>query len=333
MARFLKRIEEDIGRGKLTKAIGEILTAFYHTYEEAVAKNGHSIEEYEPILQKFLDLVIANEENPYVFEAYHERIRSPIDYYQFGIDLLRPLVIFEQSRVKGETNLEKIERQLENGENVIFLSNHQTEPDAQAISLLLEEKHSRLAEEMIFIAGQRVITDPLAIPFSMGRNLLCIYSKKYFEANPEDKQEKMLHNQRTMKKMTQLLAEGGRCMWVAPSGGRDRTDAFGHVQVAPFDPQSVEMFLLMAEQAGTPTHFYPLALFTYDLLPPPNSIQLELGEQRHTHCTPIYLSCGEEIDMHHLPGSDLADKKERRKARASYIHGLVEREYRLLIGS
>ena len=43
---------------------------------------------------------------------------------------------------------------------------------------------------MIFVAGERVITDPLAIPFSMGSNLLCIYSKRYIDHPPEKKIEK-----------------------------------------------------------------------------------------------------------------------------------------------
>ncbi len=50
---------------------------------------------------------------------------------------------------------------------------------------------------MIFVAGERVITDPLAVPASMGRNLLCIYSKRYIDHPPELKSEKQLHNKRT----------------------------------------------------------------------------------------------------------------------------------------
>lgn len=48
----------------------------------------------------------------------------------------------------------------------------QTEADPQVISLLMErEGYGKLASGLINVAGHRVTTDPLAIPFSMGRNL------------------------------------------------------------------------------------------------------------------------------------------------------------------
>jgi glycerol-3-phosphate O-acyltransferase len=239
-------------------------------------------------------------------------------------------VLFESSKLLGSNNLDKIEAQLKSGHNVILLANHQTEPDPQAISLRLEKTHPKFAEEMIFVAGHRVITDPLAVPFSMGRNLLCIFSKKYVDIDPATKEEKMQHNQRTMKKMTQLLTEGGKCIYVAPSGGRDRPNAKGVVEVAHFDPQSIEMFRLMALQAGTTTHFYPLALATYALLPPPNSVEKEIGEKRQTQCAPIHLAFGSEIDMERLPGTDLDDKRQIRRARADAIWEEVKRLYREL---
>jgi len=44
--------------------------------------------------------------------------------------------------------------------------------------------------------------------------------------------------------MSELLSEGGKTIYVAPSGGRDRRNNQGIVEVAPFDPQSIEMLLL-----------------------------------------------------------------------------------------
>ena len=175
---------------------------------------------------------------------------------------------------------------LERGENAIFLANHQIEADPQAISILLENSYPKFAEEMIFVAGERVITDPLAVPASMGRNLFCIYSKRYIDQPPEQKMKKQLHNKRTMELMSQLLSEGGKAIYVAPSGGRDRPNANGIVEIAPFDPQSIEMFYLMAQRAGHPTHFYPMALKTFELLPPPQSIQVELGRSSGSPSAP-----------------------------------------------
>ncbi len=55
----------------------------------------------------------------------------------------------------------------------------QTEADPQVTSLLFEkEGFQDLSERLISVAGHRVTTDPVCMPFRMGRNLLCIYSKK-----------------------------------------------------------------------------------------------------------------------------------------------------------
>ena len=86
----------------------------------------------------------------------------------------------------------KYSSHLKKGHNVVFLANHQIEADPQAISILLDERFPGIAPEMIFVAGERVITDPLAVPFSMGRSLLCIYSKRYIDNPPEQKADKQV---------------------------------------------------------------------------------------------------------------------------------------------
>lgn len=330
---FITKVQHLQERGKLSSKLSQILMKFYTSYCSAITKNGHDIHLCEPSLNQFLDAVLAQISHPFYFEPYHERVRSPVDYYQLGLDMLRPLVIFDSSKVLGLTHVESLSKQLSKGDNIILFANHQTEPDPQAISLLLEKTYPKLAEEMIFVAGHRVISDPLAIPLSLGRNLLCIFSKKHIENPPEQKEEKLLHNQRTMKKLIQLLSEGGKCIYVAPSGGRDRPNKEGKLEVAHFDAQSVEMFWLMSEQADKHTHFYPLALSTYHLLPPPNSVEKELGEKRLTQCTPIHMSFGSEIDMNSFPGSDAKDKRQKRKNRSDFIWSLVRNQYKLLTTS
>lgn len=304
------------------------LEAFYGSYAQALKDNGKPIEEHEPILKQYIELVIEEIEQPYRFENFHQAIRAPIDYYQFGLEIMRPLIQFEKSEIHHSHHLHQIEMFLAKKENVIFLANHQIEPDPQIISLMLEKKYPRLAEEMIFVAGHRVVNDPLAIPFSKGRNLLCIYSKKHIENPPELKEQKQIHNQRTMHRMSDLLAEGGKCIYVAPSGGRDRPhEKTGKIEVAPFDSQSIEMFWLMAQHSGQKTHFYPLSLATYDLLAPPQKVAKELGEKRYAKSAAVRLSLGNEIDMIQFPGSETENKKERRTARAHYIWNLVKQEY------
>lgn len=305
----------------------EILEEFYLSYSHAVVNNGMNIADHEPTLIKYLELAVQESQNPFKFEPFHQAIRTPYDYYRLGLEFIRPLILFNQSEIHHPQRLDEIETHLSKGENVIFLANHQTEPDPQVISVMLEKKHPRLAEEMIFVAGHRVISDPLAIPLSKGRNLLCIFSKKHIENPPEQKQHKQLHNQRTMHRMRELLAEGGKCIYVAPSGGRDRADETGKIEIAPFDPQSIEMFWLMAQHSGKGTHFYPLSLATYDLMAPPQNVEKDLGERRYVKCSAVHLSFGPEIDMLHFPGSKNLDKKAKRAARAEYIWEQVRQEY------
>ena len=80
--------------------------------------------------------------------------------------------------------------QIADGDNVVLFANHQSEADPQIFSVLLDPKYPGFAEQTIFVAGDRVTTDLLAGPFSMGRNLLCIFSKKHIENPPELKSEK-----------------------------------------------------------------------------------------------------------------------------------------------
>lgn len=320
---FLTKLDEIEKKQLLPTKITTTLKNFYTSYTEAVNDSKIIKKEIDPLLSKFLDLILNQRHNPFHFEIFHQRITHPVNYYQLGLDLLKPIIKIDESRVLGKEHLDTITSLLKMGENVILFSNHQTEVDPQAISVLLKKTHPHLAEEMIFVAGHRVTTDPLAIPFSMGRNLLCIYSKKYLEHPPEKKQEKLLHNQRAMRKLRDLLSEGGKCIYVAPSGGRDRQTSNGLIKVASFDPQSIEMFWLMSRHAKRPTHYYPLALSTFNLLPPPSEIRIDLGENRKTHCTPIHLAIGDEIEMEVSP----SDKVQQRKDRAEKIWNLVCLEY------
>lgn len=301
-----------------------ILEGFYTEYLKASHLDPWQID---ALFTTMLSLIEKQCLNPFPFEPFHRLIRHPFDYYQFGIDFVLPLIDLPRSSMRGQDHLHTIASLLNRGENVIFFSNHQVEADPQAISILLADTYPQLAEHMIFAAGERVITDPLAVPFSMGRNLLCIYSKRYIDYPPEDKDKKQRHNARTMQVMSELLAEGGKAIYVAPSGGRDRANASGLVEIAPFDSQSIEMFYLMAQKAGRPTHFYPMALKTYDILPPPETIQVELGETRMAQHSSIHLAIGAEIEMEAFPESAKSDKKQKRISRALYIRERVLSEY------
>jgi len=306
----------------LPAPLKSILDDFIKDYLRILESRGLDVERGKATLEAFIELVEKELKNPTPFEPYHKQIDS---YYYFGIEMLKPLVIFEESSVKGIKNIDEIVSRLKQGENAILLANHQTEPDPQAISMLLEKTHPEFAKEMIFVAGHRVTTDPLAIPFSLGRNLICIYSKKRIDREAEEREKKLLHNQKALQMLTELLKEGGKCVYVAPSGGRDRLGLTGIPEVAPFDPQSIEMFRLIAKKAGR-THFYPLALSTYKLLPPPGSVDNTFGEARVPSSTPIHLAFGEEIDFEEGVNPELG-KEEVRKARADLAWNKVRELY------
>lgn len=327
---FLQSLKNEVEQRTLSEKTAKTIESFYTSYREATDKVFSSADRTK-IFLTFLDLLKEQITSPYVFPPYHERITSPFNYFQFGLDFLRALIDYEKSSLRGIDNLREIASSIVQGDNVILLANHQIEADPQMISLMLEKEFPRLAEEMIFVAGERVLTDPLAIPFSMGCNLLCIYSKRYIDHPPEKKESKQLHNKKTMQLMSELLTKGGKCIYVAPSGGRDRPNERGVVEVAPFDPQSIEMFYLMAKKAKRKTHFFPLSLFTYDLLPPPSTVQVELGEKRKTARAGIHLSFGKQIDMDKFPGAPSRDKRLLRKMRAEYIWQCVDKAYQEII--
>ncbi len=299
----------------------KILEGFCACYREAVGSD-------HPVLDVFIERLKELQKHPFTFEPYHKKIRHPFDYYRFSLDFIRPLIDLPHSRIVGLEVLKTIDQQLKKRENVVLLANHQTEPDPQAIAILLEKEFSHIGEKIIYVAGERVVTDPLAIPFSMGCDLLCIYSKRYIDHPPEQKMQKQLHNKHAMELMSSLLEEGGRIIYVAPSGGRDRRGLSGEVEIAPFDPASIEMFYLMAKKAKTPTHFYPFTLATYDLFPPPETIQKELGESRIAKRCPVSIAFLPEFDMENFPGSTEKEKTAKRKSRADALWNIVNNTYR-----
>jgi len=223
---------------------------------------------------------------------------NEIDFYKFGCDFFRPAMDLQRSVVLGQEALEKIKQQLSNGENVVLLANHQSEADPQVVSCMLEKVGAPdLGADMIYVAGHKVTTDTLAIPFSMGRNLICIHSKKHIDADPETKPMKNKQNLAAMNGMLGNLKKGGTAIWVAPSGGRDRRDLeTGKVPLAPFDQKTVDMFRLMGNKSKVPTHFYAFSMVSYDLCPPPDFVEAGTGEQRNVRFVPVGVKFSDELE-------------------------------------
>ena len=112
-------------------------------------------------------------------------------------------------------------------------------------------------QDVIYVAGDRVVSDPMCKPFSMGRNLLCVHSRKHMYDDPSTTDAKQKQNRKTLVTMARLLNEGGKLIWIAPAGGRDRPKEVDGKDVwipDNFDPSAVGLMVKMAESAKKPTH-------------------------------------------------------------------------------
>lgn len=237
-------------------------------------------------------------------------VTSPSYGAKWANNFFRPLVKFERSQFFGADEARRIAQLVADGHNVVILSNHQTEADPQVISLMFESAKdpvvTALAEKMIFLAGHKVTTDPVAIPYSMGRNLICIHSKKHIKNPPEDAPRKQQENLASMQALGELFAQGGHCFWVAPSGGRDRPapadpsrpDDAERFVVAPYDSKVLDMFRLLAMQSNSAdkTHFFPMAMFTHQLVPPPKTVSSGIGEARSAQRGEVSVHLLSEMD-------------------------------------
>ena len=78
-------------------------------------------------------------------------------------------------------------------------------PHAGVWALLLEATHPKLATDVFYVAGDRVVADSLCKPFSMGRNLFCVHSRKHLDDIPELKESKQRTNRKTLSEMSRAL--------------------------------------------------------------------------------------------------------------------------------
>jgi glycerol-3-phosphate O-acyltransferase len=301
------------GKPELLSSVVHFCTEYISASQASNAKYPRPETEPEASLKRILEGVqMGNQfgmgENKFTFGVTHdalrgddpvsEKIGSSFDFYAWGCNFFRYFIDLEESRVLGEDNLAKAMEQAANGENVVFYANHQSEADPQVMSIMLEKAgFMEEASKIVYVAGHKVTTDSLAIPFSMGRNLICIHSKKHIDTDPDTKSEKSRQNMKAMSGMLTKLKKGGCMLWVAPSGGRDRRDVeTGKTPIAPFDSKTVDMFRLMGTKSKIATHYYPLSMVSYELCPPPDFIEAGTGEQRNFRFVPVGIKVGEEID-------------------------------------
>ncbi|XP_020692692.1 glycerol-3-phosphate acyltransferase, chloroplastic isoform X2 [Dendrobium catenatum] len=328
---LLSYVRKEVENGRLSSDIAHGLEELYHSYRNAVVQSG--LPDADEIIHSNMtvafDRILMDIENPFIFGAHHKAIREPFDYYMFGQNYIRPLLDFKKSYIGNISLFSEIEQHLLQGHNIILFSNHQTEADPAVIALLLERTNPQIAESMVFVAGDRVVTDPLCKPFSMGRNLLCVYSKKHLFDDPELVDLKKKANTRSLKELSALF-NGSQIIWIAPSGGRDRPDPeTGEWFPAPFDASSLDNMRRLAEHSGVPGHFYPLALLCYGVMPPPAQVAKEIGEQRKLSHHGVGLSISKEINFNEVT-AHCESKDEVKGAFSMALYNAVTEQYNIL---
>ncbi|XP_042010864.1 glycerol-3-phosphate acyltransferase ATS11, chloroplastic-like isoform X1 [Salvia splendens] len=329
---LLMVIQKEAEAGRLPINIAQGMAELYHNYRDAVLRSEHPKAD-EIVMSNMaivLDRVFSDVQDPFQFSPYHTAIREPFDYYTLGQKYIRPLVDFRNSFLGNSSTFYEIEKKLEQGENIILMSNHQTEADPAVIALLLESTSSFIAENLIYVAGDRVITDPLSKPFSMGRNLLCVYSKKHMSDDPMLIDMKRRANTKSLKEMALLLRTGAKIIWIAPSGGRDRPDPVTKEwHPAPFDSSSVDNMRRLVEHAGVPGRIYPLAIMCHEIMPPPLEVEKEIGERREISFHGVGVSVGPAIDYHKIY-SALDDPDEAKSMYSESLYSSICLQYDVL---
>ncbi|CAI7723349.1 glycerol-3-phosphate 1-O-acyltransferase, putative [Plasmodium vivax] len=244
--------------------------------------------------------------------------------HEWSLQFWSQLIDKENSKFRGTEHIDKMKKWVEQGHNIIIFSNHHIEADANIIKYFFDiHNGSNISRKIIFIGGHKIRADPLSRPFSVSANLLCIYSKKYIENPPHLREEKILFNHKSLNALKNLLTEGRNIIWLAPSGGRDRKDPHGNIKISPFDPKIIQTFYIFAKRAKIKTHFLGLALNTYNICPPPNTVDVdEIEKQRSCAYSPVGVNLGEDIfDVY--PTMDEKELTERLYTYVSRLYGEI----------
>ncbi|XP_010325301.1 glycerol-3-phosphate acyltransferase isoform X1 [Solanum lycopersicum] len=328
---LLSAVRKAVEDEKLPLNVAEGMEELYQNYQNAVLQSGVPKAD-EAILYNMalvFDRVFVDVKDPFEFSPYHKAIREPFDYYKFGQNYIRQLVDFRSSYVGNMSVFSEMAEKLKQGDNVVLMSNHQSEADPAIIALLIESKLPDIAENIIYVAGDRVITDPLCKPFSMGRNLLCVYSKKHMNDDPELAEMKKRANTRSLKEMALLLRGGSKIIWIAPSGGRDRPDPVTKEWYpAPFDASATDNMRRLVQHAGVPGHIYPLAILCHDIMPPPAQVEKNIGEKRVVSFHGAGISVAPKIDFHEVAGA--LEDPEAKMVYTKAIYDSVSQQYNVL---
>ncbi|KAG5524275.1 hypothetical protein RHGRI_031071 [Rhododendron griersonianum] len=334
-------IKKEAEAGRLPSNVAQGMEELYRNYRNAVFESGipNANEIVLSNMTVVLDRVFKDVEDPFDFSPYHRAIREPFDYYMFVKRYIRPLIDFRSSYVGNISVFREMEEKLQQGHNIVLISNHQSEADPAVIELLLETRHPHIAENMVTVSFIQ----------TGAKNLLCVYSKKHMNDVPELAEMKRKANTRSLKEMALLLRlkkfytldtrGGSQIIWIAPSGGRDRPDPITKecnvpsILIkefqAPFDAAAVDNMRRLTEHAGVPGHIYPLAILCYDIMPPPPQVEKEIGESRVISFHGTGVSVAPAISFHEIDAA-CGDPEESKMAYTKALYDSIVEQYNVL---
>ena len=106
-----------------------MLEGFFSSYIDCLGKTvaeGPERAEYVDLLEFYAKEFENQLVEPFVFKPFHEAVtEGPNDYYELNKKFMLPLIDMDDSLLLGEDNFAKLRAQLDAGENVVMLSNHQ----------------------------------------------------------------------------------------------------------------------------------------------------------------------------------------------------------------
>jgi hypothetical protein len=83
------------------------------------------------------------------------------------------------------------------------------------------------------------------------------------------------------------------CLVMAAAARRPKDDVWSP---DAFDATAVELMRNLINRAKQPGHLYPMAMFSYPVMPPPKTVDKALGERRLTAWSGVGISVCEELD-------------------------------------
>jgi glycerol-3-phosphate O-acyltransferase len=83
------------------------------------------------------------------------------------------------------------------------------------------------------------------------------------------------------------------CSVMAAAARRPKDDVWSP---DAFDATAVELMRNLINRAKQPGHLYPMAMFSYPVMPPPKTVDKALGERRLTAWSGVGISVCEELD-------------------------------------